>query len=198
MIRSALRAAGSFAVLLLAPLTLDAQAPRPLTLDLSVGQSGGLGGGEYKDRQGVAVDGAVAYAVRRAPGGMFVAGLSASLQGPLGDDAVCVPGSRGQCLSSYPGVTAVALLAGWEGRHGRGRSTGATARLVAGPAYVRLDDLEGPTPRSSTAGLQARLDLATPHLGPAALVGSLRATAVPRFRGETYGIWAFGVGLRIW
>jgi hypothetical protein len=188
--------AGCFVAALLSP-ELRAQSPRPITLDASVGQSGGVGGGELKDRQGIAVDGLLAYAFRRAPGGALLAGLSASFQGGLGSDDICVVGSRGQCLDDFPLVTAVGVLAGLEGRRRRARSTGATARLLAGPAYVHMDGNDSAGQRGSTAGLLARLDLASPHLGPVALVGSLRGTAVPRFRGESYGVWAVGFGVRL-
>lgn len=189
--------AGCLAALLLVPVGLSAQAPRPLTLDASLGASRGSGGGEFRDRGGVALDGLVARAFRGAPGGALIGGVSASFQGTPWSDDMCVMGSRGQCLDQFPMVSTIGVLAGWEGRRGTGRSTGATARLLAGPAYVHMDGDDSAGQRGSTAGLQARLDLATPHLGPVALVGSLRGTAVPRFRGETYGAWAFGVGLRI-
>lgn len=181
----------------LIPLALHAQAPRALTVDVTVGISGGIGGGEYRGREGPSADGLLAHAVRRAPGGALIAGLGASFQGAIWSDDMCVIGSRGQCLEYFPSMTTLGLLAGWEGRRGRGRSTGATARLLAGPAYVHLDGDDSAGQRGSAAGFQARLDLATPHLGPVALVGTVRGTAVPRFRGERYGAWALGVGVRL-
>ena len=188
---------GCCAALALSPLAVRAQSPRPITFDASVGQSGGLGGGELTDRHGVAVDGLLAYALRGAPGGALVAGLGASHQGPLGNDAVCIFGSRGQCVANYPQISTIGVVAGWEGRRRSGRSTGATARVLAGPAYVHMDGNDSARQRGSTAGLQARVDLATPHLGPLAFVASLRGTTVPRFRGETYGLWAVGIGVRV-
>jgi hypothetical protein len=197
MMRSTARVIGCLAAVTLIPVALYAQSPRPITLDATVGHSGGLGGGEFKDRQGIALDGLLAYAVRRAPGGALLTAVNASQQGALGDDAVCVPGSRGQCLHDFPGISTVGLMAGWEGRTGTGRAAGATARVLAGPAYVHLDGDDAAGQPGSTAGLQARLDLASPQLGPVALVGSLRGTTVPRFRGERYGVWALGFGVRV-
>jgi hypothetical protein len=188
---------GCLAAVIMVPLGLHAQSPRSITVDASVGTSGGVGGGEYRGREGVAADGLLAHAFRRAPGGALIAGLGASFQGALGSDDVCVIGSRGQCLEYFPSMSTVGVLAGWEGRRGTGRVTGTTARLLAGPAFVQMDGDDSTGQRGATAGLQARFDLATPHLGPVALVGSLRGTAVPRFRGETYGAWAAGIGVRV-
>ena len=197
MMHSTIFLAGCLAAVALSPFDLSAQAPRALTLDASVGASRGVGGEEFRGRGGVAVDGLLARALRRAPGGVLIAGLGASFQGMPSSDDICITGSRGQCLSDFPLISTLGVLAGWEGRRGTGRVTGMTARLLAGPAYVQLDDYDSTGQRGSTAGLQARLDLATPHLGPVALVASLRGTAIPRFQGETYGVWAAGVGVRI-
>jgi hypothetical protein len=69
--------------------------------------------------------------------------------------------------------------------------------LLAGPGYIHLDGDDSAGQRGSAAGAQGRVDLAAPPLGPVALVASLRATVVPRFRGQTLATWAAGLGLRL-
>ena len=179
----------SIVSLFVAASAAGAQELRPFSVDVTLGGGAGVGGGELRERGGLGFD-AVAVRVGASGRNTLVLGASAGFQGFWSSDDMCVPGSRGQCLEDFPSFSTLVLLAGWE----RG-SPGATVRALAGPAFVRIGgDIEQ---SGSTAGLQGRVDLATPQLGPVALVASVRATAVPRFRGRTLATWAVGLGLRL-
>ena len=174
-----------------------AQDPRPLSLDATLGGGAGVGGVEVHSRGGIALDALLGVRLRASGRSAFMAAVSAGFQGALGSGDVCFIGSRGQCLEDFPILIPVAVLAGWEGRTGTGASPGATIRLLAGPAYVHLDGDDSAGQRGNAAGAQGRVDLATPPLGPVALVASLRGNVVPRFSGQTLGSWAVGLGLRL-
>jgi hypothetical protein len=171
-----------------------AQGPRALSLDATLGGGYGFGGGELYPRGGVALDALIGLRIRASGRSALLAGISAGVQGTLNFGDVCNHGSRGQCLDDFPALIPVAALAGWEGRTGTGTSPGATLRVLVGPSYVRFD---GEAQRGRAAGAQGRVDLATPPLGPVALVASLRGNVVPRFRDQTFGTWAAGLGLRL-
>ena len=174
-----------------------AQGPPALSLDATVGGGYGFGGGELYTRGGVALDALIGLRIRASGRSALLAGVSAGFQGPLAFGDVCHFGSRGQCLENFPILMPVAALAGWEGRTGTGTSPGATLRVLVGPSYVRFDGDDRAGHRGGAAGAQGRVDLATPPLGPVALVASLRGNVVPRFRDQTFAAWAAGLGLRL-
>lgn len=173
--------------------SLDAQTPRVLSLDATLGGGAGIGGNEVYRRGGIAVDALLGMRLRVAGRGALMAGLSAGFQGPVGSSDVCHFGSRGQCLDDFPSISPVAVLAGWEWR----REDGVTLRVLAGPSHVRLDGDDTAGQRGRAAGGQGRVDVAMPPLGPVALVASLRGNLVPAFHGQTLGTWAAGVGIRL-
>ena len=71
----------------------------------------------------------------------------------------------------------------------------ASARVLAGPIYYHPlgSDHDG----GGAFGLQARADVSTPPWMHTAVVGSLRHSVLPSYRGGSIGITSFGVGLRI-
>jgi hypothetical protein len=185
------------AALLLAAGALPGQQPRGVSLDVTLGGGAGLGGVEVYARGGVAGDALLGVQLGQAARRAFMAGIGVGFQGlPYGND-ICHVGSRGQCLSDFPAFGTVGLLAGLELRSRSGASPGATLRVLSGPAYVHLDGDDSAGQRGNTAGVQGRVDVATPPLGPLAAVLSLRGTLVPRFRDQTLATWALGVGLRL-
>ncbi len=162
-----------------------AAAQSALSLDVTVGGSRGLGGGERRDRTTPAVDAVLAWRPRRGGGGPVV-GVSANVQGTTGTLALD-RGRDGQFVVSFPAFASVGPLGGWE----TGGRRGAALRALAGPAYFREYNAgEG------TVGAHARLDAATSARFHVALVGSLRG-ALLRYRGATLGMTALGVGLRV-
>jgi hypothetical protein len=173
--------------------TPEAQTLRPLSLDATLGGGAGVGGDEVYERGGIAADALLGLRLRATRRGALIGAVSAGVQGPLGGSDVCNFGSRGQCLSDFPTLLPLAVLAGWEGQSRRR----ATLRVLGGPAYVRVDGDDSARQRGGAAGGQGRVDLVTPPLGPVALVGSLRGNVVPAFRGQTLATWAAGVGVRL-
>jgi hypothetical protein len=71
------------------------------------------------------------------------------------------------------------------------------ARLLAGPGYARVDGDDVAGQRGGALAVLGRLDLAQPLARRVAVVGSLRAGWLPRFRGAALGATAAGLGLRV-
>lgn len=193
----AARAASILSVLAGAPAVIHAQQLRPVSVDVTVGAGGGVGGGERAERGGAALETLVGVRVRALSRGALMAGVSAGFQGPLGGSDVCHLGSRGQCLDDFPMLGYVAVLGGWEGARTTGPLRGATARVLGGPAFVHVEGDDAAAPQGNTVAAQGRLDLATPPLGPVALVASFRGAVVPRFHGQALGIWGYALGVRL-
>jgi hypothetical protein len=172
-----------------APRPLQAQHPRPLSVDATIGGGYGRGGDHLVNRNATAVDALLGWRTRPARGGALLLGMSGAWHGNVGSDAVCHVAPSGGCAADYPSLTSVGVVGGWELRSARGR-LGVSARGLAGPAYYHAGG-------SATLGAQARMDLATPALGPIALVASVRGAVLPRFRDQTLTLGAVGIGLRL-
>jgi hypothetical protein len=176
---------------------LDAQEPRDVSLDATLGGGKGVGGGELRHRGGVALDALLGVRFNAAHSGAVMGGLSAGYQGyPISDD-VCQFGSRGQCVDDFPGLSYVGVLAGWEAMTGTATSPGATVSMMAGPAFVYVRGHSRDQPPGRTAGAQGRVDAVAPLFGPLAFVASLRGTVASRYQGHTLAAWTLGFGLRV-
>ena len=169
------------------PVPADAQSTHPFSVEGTLGVGVGHGGPEPRNRGGVAVDGLLALRLGRLLNGRGTVGFSAGWQGALAgaDDCPTVPGHG--CLGDYPMFFSTAALVGVE----LGRTHGATARLLAGPAYFLEDEGE------KAFGMQARLDVSTRAVLHVALVASARASVLPNFRGDMYSLSSLGVGIRV-
>lgn len=164
-----------------------AQSQHPFSVEATAGGGVGHGGPRVRNRGGFAADALLAVRTGRLVNRRGAVGLSAGWQGALAgaDDCPSVP-SRG-CLDEYPMFFSTAALAGIE----FGRAHGATARLLAGPAYFREDEGE------EAFGIQARFDVSTPAVLHVSLVASMRASVLPNFRGDVYSLSTLGVGVRV-
>lgn len=173
------------AAAVLAPVAA-AQRPFPVSVDASLGLRMGSGG-TYVDRGGAAADLMVGVNLGRAGAGTLVGAVTAGAQASMGGDLICLVGRNGECVPRFPVLLSTGVLVGFS----RSSSSGATSRVLAGPAYFR-DDHE-----SRGLGMHGRVDVSTPPVLHTALVLSLRGAVLPRFQGETLGTTSLGLGLRI-
>lgn len=84
----------------------------------------------------------------------------------------------------FPDFQVAGVLAGWQNQSG-------TLRLTGGPLYAWADLKPG------AAAAQRRFDAAIPVLHRIALVASLRGTLIPSLEGDTFRLFAAGVGFRL-
>lgn len=159
---------------------------RAFSLDGSAGRGTGTGGGERVERDGLAVDGTIAWRGRTERGSGPIVGMSLAWQGQRGDTDFCKVQPGGACVPTYPSFTMMTVLGGWEVARGAGPS----ARLLVG-AGLFVREL-GP----GAPGFMGRIDLASPVRGGIALVGSGRI-GVTAPRGNTHTLSAFTIGVRI-
>jgi hypothetical protein len=164
----------------------SAQQPFPVSVDASVGVRS-ASGGSYVNRGGAAADLMVGVNLGRAGAGTLVGAVTAGAQSSMGGDLMCVMGGDGGCVDNFPVLLSVGALVGVS----RSSSSGATTRVLAGPAYFRGEYEDG------ALGLQGRLDVSTPPILHTALVLSLNGAVLPRFRSEMLGTTSIGLGLRI-
>lgn len=178
---------GSLAAAVLAlalPLDAPAQQTRAASFDANFGVETVLASGEYRaPHRGSAVDGLLAMRLQGAGRGALLAGLSAGTPWAWTSTSICLPASTGGCIPTFPQFLKVGALLGWE-------NAGATLRAMSGPAYVRADG-------NQAFGLQGRVDGAAPISRHLALVASVRGTMIPNYRGDTFGVYALGVGIRL-
>jgi hypothetical protein len=169
---------------------LFAQERMPVSLEASAGY-GSSRGGLYRDRPALAVDATLGWRISRTARGFMVLALSGGMHGNGSESDICVPAAGGGCVPAHPLFYSLGALAGRE--WGRGR--GASARVLAGPAYYRAfgSDRGG----AGTTGLQGRVDLATPAPWRIALIGSLRWAVLPNFRGDVHTLGTAGFGVRV-
>jgi hypothetical protein len=163
-----------------------AQSRAPASVEASLGFRSGHGG-SYVNRGGGALDLVLAYPLRGASAGALIGGLNVGAQSQLVGLAVCLILPDGGCAPDFPTFYSIGALAGVQ----RGSARAFSARVLAGPVYFHAH--EG----GRALGMQSRVDMATPSWQRAAVVVSLRCSALPSFRGEAVGISSFGVGLRI-
>lgn len=176
--------------LMLWPQGVRAQSQHPVSFDVTIGGGFGHGGPHLRLRGAVAADALLGLKVAPMFGGRGLLGISTGWQGSIAgadEPAGCLIRPGGACDDSYPMFLSTTALAGIE----LGRSHGATARLLAGPAYFREDEGE------TTFGMQARLDASTPVVLHISFVASARASVLPNFRGDVYSLSTFAVGIRI-
>ncbi len=162
-----------------------AQQPFPVSVDASLGVRMGSGG-NYVDRGGTAADLVVGVNQGRAGAGTLVAAVTAGTQTSMHGGIMCVMDGR-ECVPAFPVLLSTGLLVGVS----RSSSSGATSRVLAGPAYFRGEE------QGRALGLQGRLDVSTPPILHTALVVSLRGAVLPRFQGDMLGTTSLGLGLRI-
>jgi hypothetical protein len=173
------------AVAAMATATAHAQGMRPVTLDATLGKGTGRTDGIYRDdnRTGVTLDAMLAVRIRALTRGALVAGVNGSVQGAGPYDTVCLPAPGGGCIPAFPEFEMVGALLGWQDRN-------AFVRATAGAAYVQAEGW--------SVAWQGRVDLALPVTSHVAPVASLRGTLIPNDpRGDSFHLFAFGLGLRI-
>lgn len=171
-------------VLLLAGSQAAAQNRWPVSLELNGGHGLGRTAGEYRDDgSGVAIDALVAYRLTPVSGDGVVIAVSSSGQGPVTVDQVCIPAPGGGCVPNFPTFGSVVALIGYES------SPNWTLRGLLGPAYVRAEE--------STLGFQGRIDIAVPFVSRVSFALSARAMLIPDYRGDSFQLYAFGLGLRL-
>ena len=140
--------------------------------------------GEYlTDRQGNGVDLMLGVRVG-APGKRgIVLGANASLYDGGPHTLVCHQATRRDgCIQPFPFFELAGALVGWE-------NASTTFRVMGGPAWAHAE--------SDALAWQARLDGALPVVWRLALVGSVRGTIVPKYRGDAVKLLALGLGLRV-
>lgn len=164
-----------------------AQSHLPVSAEATVGIRLGHGG-SYDNRGGAALDLAITYRIRELAAGTLVAGAALGIEtAALATDLDCLMLPDGGCAPDFPGLFSVAAIAGVQ----RGSARTASARLLLGPTYHQ------PWEGRGGVGLHGRVDVSTPPWRHTAVVGSLRHTLLPDFRGEAVGITSLGLGLRI-
>lgn len=170
------------------PLDVAAQARSGPSVEASLGLSA-RGGGEYLERSGPALDAIVTVPVRAGMARGLVAGISGGITGLADSEVGCTGGAimGWECLDDYPQLFSVGLLGGVQ----RGIGGGASARVLAGPAYYQSPG------RGDAFGLQGRADVAAPLVSRVAVVFSLRGSLLPDFHGEMLHTGVAGLGLRI-
>jgi len=172
------------------PLRAKAQVARPLSLDATAGPGYVVGGPEVLTRGSMVADGLLTIRLRNAERGGWLAGLSASFQGPPPSGDKCVPGNDGQCLHDYPQFSSVSVLTGWTNASGR-------VRMLGGLASVRATHDDPAAKADYTLGVPLRGEFVLAQFSHVAFVASLRATVLPRYRGSAYTLLASGVGVRL-
>lgn len=187
MRRSIGGALGVLACSTLFAVAARAQSGHSVFVEATLGANVGQGGGQLRNRTGIAADALVGVRLSQALRGKGAIGLGMGWQGAMAGADDCPLATWGGCLGDFPKFFSLAALAGAE----LGRAHGATVRLLAGPAYFREDEGE------SALGGQARLDLSTPALYHVAIVASARVSVLPSFHGNAYSLAAFGLGLRV-
>lgn len=177
---------GTFLIACMASTPQDAAAQQrsSLSVEATFARVFGSTAGEYRrDRQGNGVD--LMLGVRAgAPGKRgIVLGANASFHDGGPYTLICYPATtRDGCIQPFPFFRVVGALVGWE-------NPSTTLRVMAGPAWAHAE--------SGALAWQARLDGALPVVWRLALVGSVRGTAVPSYRGDAVGLFGLGLGIRI-
>lgn len=177
----------SLAAACVAVFSADAAAQRiGPSAEASLGLSLG-GGGTYTNRGGGAMDAVLAVPVAQTGSGAVMLAFTGTANGAVTTEDVCVVAPNDECHGVFPTFMSLGVAAGVQRRLG----SGASARLLAGPAYYQAVDGE------DTFGLQGRVDVARPLFSRLALVASLRGTVLPNYDDESLGFAAFGLGLRV-
>ena len=163
-----------------------AQRRPAISLDATLGTSGGQTNGLFMTRKTQGQSGDVTVALRLRPGSSngFVVGGNAGIHGAGPQLTICIPKPGGGCVPGFPSFYIFGAFAGWESRN-------AVVRVTGGPAYANSGDHAG------GLGAQARFDLAMPLFRHLALVGSVRGAHMPNVDGDRFSFFALGGGIRI-
>jgi hypothetical protein len=147
----------------------------------------------------VAGDATVASGVRRVGGGGLVVAMAAAFQTapPHGDDCVIDAQTPNRCLPDYPTFVSLGALVGWEQVGVAGTPRWISTRVLAGPAYYRVNLHELPERTRGAFGVQARLDLSMPAGAHLAFVTSLRGALLPDVGNDAFITRTIGLGLRV-
>ena len=169
-----------------ATATAGAQESKAITLEATLGKGTGRTDGLYRDnRSGVTLDAILAARVRTLRRGALVAGVNVSVQGSGAYDTICLLAPDGGCIPEFPSFEIVGALVGWQDRN-------AFVRVTTGAAYVQAGWEDW------SVAWQGRADLALPVTSHVAAVASLRSTLVPNYpRGDSFQLFAFGLGVRV-
>ena len=115
-----------------------AQRRPAISLDATLGTSGGQTNGLFMARktQGQSAD--VTAALRLRPGSTngFVVAVNASIQGAGPQLTICIPRADGGCVPGFPSFNIFGVLAGWESRN-------SVLRVTGGAAYASGEDARG-------------------------------------------------------
>jgi hypothetical protein len=177
---------GAFLIACMAsiPRHTAAQQRPSLSVEATFGHVFGYTAGEYlSDRQGIGVD--LMLGVRAGAVGKrgIVLGANASLYDGGPHTLICYPATtRDGCIQPFPFFRVAGALVGWE-------NASTTLRVMGGPAWADAE--------SDALAWQARLDGALPVVWRLALVGSIRGTVVPSYRGDAVRLFALGLGVRV-
>ena len=157
-----------------------------MSFDATIGRSFGRGGGELRNRDGLALDALLAW---RGQSESFVHGVFGFGAGLLGDKTgppcLAVPGS--DCIPDFPRLYTLGILFGVEHRARAG-----AVRFLAGPTHYRVDGGGG------ALGGQARLELVSPAVHRIAAVASARGGLVWKLDRRNYRLAAVSIGLGIY
>lgn len=183
---------GMMAAWLAAPVgaqSVDVAKPSLLTLDLTVGLQVTAGEGTYRDDQDEysSLGGDVLLSVRAFPllGGYVVGGVSASSHlAARGFDALCVPDGVGGCVPNFPSLGMVVGHLGLETSSG-------SSRILVGLGSVSSDVAD------RSLGAQLRFEGAAGLARHVALVFGLRLTLIPDHGGNSFNVFAGGLGVRL-
>jgi hypothetical protein len=157
-----------------------------MSFDATIGKSYGSGGGERRNRDGLALDALLAWRSRSPSLFHGIFGFGAGVQGDR-TDANCLPLPGNGCVPDFPRIYTLGIFFGLEhqGRAG-------AARLLAGPTHYRVDG------GGSALGGQLRLELASPPVHRIAVVGSARGGLVWNLDRQDFRLAAVSVGLGIY
>ncbi len=156
-----------------------------MSFDGTIGRGFGRGGGERRNRDGLALDALIAWRAR-GPGFHGTFGFGAGVQGDK-TDTNCLPLPGSDCIPDYPRLYTLGIFFGIEQRGRVG-----AARLMAGPTHYRVDGGGG------ALGGQLRLELVSPSVHRIAVVGSARGGLVWNLDRQDYQLAAVSIGLGIY
>lgn len=168
-----------------AATSATAQRPWPVWFEANLGLGLGATSAQYRDNNvGISADALLGFQVHKLSHGAVVTALAVGVQsgGPVTD--VCILKPDGSCVPSWPGFQIFSLLAGWE------TSTSAV-RVMAGPAYVRVD--YDPVPVAASARFDAAFALAS-HFS---FTTSVRAVLLRSDNSDAFQLFAIGIGFRV-
>jgi hypothetical protein len=171
-------------IFLLCPADARGQERLRVFLESNVGLATGRTAGEYLDNEtGIAADlviGGRIWADRA-----WIAAVSLSAQGGGPHDDECIPASKGGCVKSFPSFVMIGLPFGYE------TPAAAALRFSASPVLVR------PNFDNWTFGFQGRIDGAAAVLWRISIIASGRVALIPSYEGNSFRLYAFGLGLRL-